>query len=169
MQAVGLENSFWGGYFQLGSPLLRGYKTPANERTDYFTNPDPYAQTTPQDMGMLMEEIYYCAENGGGALPLASEGRITQHECELMSKNKIGVLIQAGVPSGTIVAHKHGWAYEYRDGYIHTIGDAALVFTPETDYALSIFVYHPVQAVFNTVNRLFADLSSGVYNYYNYR
>jgi hypothetical protein len=86
---------------------------------------------------------------------------------QYLADNKIGVLIQAGVPAGTIVAHKHGWANESDDGYIHTIGDVALVFTPGGDYVLTIFVHHPIQAVFDPVNLLFANLSSSVYNYFN--
>ena len=65
------------------------------------------------------------------------------------------------------VAHKHGWAYEVDDGYIHTIADAGIVYTPGGDYVLSIFAYHPVQAVFEPVNQLFAKLSQAVYSYYN--
>lgn len=168
---LGIENTFWGGYFTPGSPLLRNYSTPANQRTDYTTDPDRYAQTTPEDMGVFLEEIYYCAENNGGAIPLVFAGAVTQNECKMMidylSKNKIGVLIQAGVPSTAIIAHKHGWAYEVQDGYIHTIADSAVVYTPEANYILSIFMYHPVQAIFPVVNELFANISSAAYNYYN--
>jgi len=171
MQKLGLENTFWAGFFATGSPLLQRYKTPANQRTDYITEPDEYAQTTPADMGYLLEDIYFCAENNGGSLIAAFGDQITQNECKLMVQylalNKIGVLIQAGVPGGTTVAHKHGWAYEVDDGYIHTIGDAALVYTPGGDYILTIFVHHPVQAVFDPVNILMANISSAVYNYFN--
>ena len=171
IKALGVQNTFWGGYFTPGSPLLQAFTTPANQRMDYVTDPDRYAQTTPEDMGILLEEIYYCAASNGGSIPIVFGGSVTQAECKLMidylSKNKIGVLIQAGVPSTTVVAHKHGWAYEVQDGYIHTIADSAIVYTPKADYVLSIFMYHPVQAIFPVVNELFANLSSAVYNYYN--
>lgn len=170
MQTLGLENTFWGGYFYLGAPLLQRYETPANTRTDVNTDPDIYNQTTPLDMGMLLEDIYQCSELGGGALVAAYPGEITSQECELMitymARNQIAVLIQSGVPSGTTVAHKHGWANEV-DGLLHTIGDAALVFTPGGNYVLTIFVYHPVQAVFDPVNALFGELSRATYNYFN--
>jgi beta-lactamase class A len=107
---------------------------------------------------------------GGGALIAAFPDEITQQECELMitylARNQIAVLIQSGVPSGTVVAHKHGWANE-EDGLLHTIGDVAIVYSPGGDYVLTIFVHHPVQAVFDPVNELFAELSGAVYNYYN--
>ena len=35
MFALGLQNTYWAGYFKLGSPLLQAYKTPANQRTGY--------------------------------------------------------------------------------------------------------------------------------------
>jgi beta-lactamase class A len=170
MQTLGLENTFWARHFYLDAPMLQRYETPANQREDIDTDTDDSLETTPADMGMLMEDIYHCAEQGGGALIAAFEDEITQEECELMitylARNQIAVLIQSGVPSGTTVAHKHGWATE-DDGYIHTFGDVALIYTPGGNYVLSIFVHHPVQAVFDPVNALFADLSQAAYNYFN--
>ncbi len=119
---------------------------------------------------MLMEDIYLCAERNGGTLIAAFPGEITQAECRLMvtylSRNQIAVLIQAGVPSGTTVAHKHGWAVE-NDGYIHTFGDTAIIYSPGGDYVLTIFLHHPVQAVFDPVNVLFSSLSEATYNFFN--
>ncbi|QRN83989.1 serine hydrolase [Chloroflexota bacterium] len=170
MRTLGLDNTFWGAYFYLGAPPLQLYTTPANSRDDVDTGPDAFLQTTTADMGMLLEDIYQCQTYDGGALIAAFPGEISQQECDLMvtylARNQIAVLIQAGVPSGTTVAHKHGWANE-TDGLLHTIGDVALVYTPGGDYALSIFVHHPVQAIFDPVNELFAQLSQAVYNYFN--
>jgi hypothetical protein len=170
MAQLGLDNTFWAGHFYVGAPLLRSFETPANQRTDIDTGPDRYNQTTAADMGMLMEDIYLCAELAGGSLIAAFPGEITQDKCRLMidimALNKIGVLIQAGVPSGTTVAHKHGWAIE-TDGLVHTYGNAALLYTPGSNYVLTIFAHHPVQAVFDPVNALFANISSAVYNFFN--
>jgi len=170
MQRLGLKNTFWAGHFYFGAPQLQIFQTPANQREDINTDPDTYNQTTPAEMGMLLEDIYHCSERSGGALIAAFPNEITQQECELMitylSLNQIAVLIQAGVPSGATVAHKHGWANE-NDGLLHTIGDVAIVYTPRDDYVLSIFVHHPVQAVFDPVNILFADLSRATYNFFN--
>lgn len=171
MQTLGLENTFWAGHFYFDAPILQLYATPANTREDIDTEPDRYDQTTPADLGMLMEDIYQCSEYGGGALIAAYPDEITQDECDLMitymARNQIAVLIQAGVPSGTTVAHKHGWAVEDQDGLMHTMGDVALVYTPGGNYVLSIFVHHPVQTVFDPVNALFSELSAAVYNYFN--
>ena len=55
MQTLGLKNTFLGGYFYAGAPLLEVYNTPANERTDISTDPDPYSQTTPSEIGLLLK------------------------------------------------------------------------------------------------------------------
>jgi hypothetical protein len=47
------------------------------------------------------------------------------------------------------------------------MGDSGIVYTPGGDYILSIFVYQPVQVIFDYANLLFANLSASVYNYYN--
>ena len=170
MQKIGLENTFIAGYFEPGSPLLRRVYTSANQRTDINTDPDDYNQTTPSDMGMLLADMYQCAESGGGALVAAFPTQITQEGCQQMVsflvQNKIGVLIEAGVPEGTQVGHKHGWV---SDGFgtIHNVSDAAIVYTPGGDYVLTIYAYHPVQAVWDPTSALFAEISQAVYNYFN--
>ena len=170
MQRLGLENSFWAGHFYVGAPLLRRFETAANQRTDVDTRPDIYNQTTAADMGMLMEDIYRCAEQNGGSLLAAFPDELTQQKCQTMvdflALNRIGVLIQAGIPAGNTVAHKHGWATEL-DGLVHSYGNSAIIYTPATDYVLTIFVYHPVQAVFDPVNALMAEISSAIFNFFN--
>ena len=171
MKALGLKNTFLAGMFYNGAPLLNRFSTPANSRTDTFTNPDPYNQTTPVEIGLLLNDIYECAQNGGGSFAAAFPGEISQNECKtmitLLTQNHIGVLIEAGVPEGTKVAHKHGWSVDPIDGLMHTVADAALVYTPGGNYILTIFIHNDAQIVWDNANRLFADLSSAVYNYFN--
>ena len=170
LKALGLQNTFLAGYFYPGAPLLQRFKTTANSRTDVVTSPDAYNQTTPAEMGMLLDDVYECSETGGGALVAVFDGEISQSECKQMitylEMDRIGVLIQGGLPDGARVAHKHGWITD-SDGYIHTIGDAAIVYSPRGNYVLSIFMNHPTQLVWESANLLFAKLSSAVYNYYN--
>jgi len=66
MQSLGLDNTFLAGQFYSGAPLLQVFQTPANQRTDISTDPDIYNQTTPSDIGMLMEDIYQCTQRGEG-------------------------------------------------------------------------------------------------------
>lgn len=170
LQALGLQNSFLAGFFYPGAPLLQRINTPANQRNDVLAGPDPYNQTTPTEMGMLLEDIYYCSETGGGTFAAAFPGEITQSECRQMISylvmNRIAVLLQAGLPEGTRIAHKHGWIIE-NDGLMHTISDAGLVYTPGGNYVITVFMYHPVQMLFDQANRMVAEISQVVYNYFN--
>ncbi|MEK6220615.1 MAG: class A beta-lactamase-related serine hydrolase [Chloroflexota bacterium] len=170
MRAIGLNNTFLAGHFRLGSPLLQKIDTPANSRTDVFTDPDLYNQTTLSDIGMLLADIYQCSQNGGGALAAVFPGEITQAECKemvnLLTRNFVPFLIPAGAPEGTQVAHKHGWVSDLT-GAIRTIGDAGIVFTPSGNYVLVIYFYHPTQLVWDPISTLISDLSRIIYNYYN--
>ena len=169
MTALGLENTFLAGQFYPGAPLLAIFQTPANQRFDVNTDPDIYNQTTPSDIGMLLEDIYQCSQFGGGTLVAVFPGEITQIECRTMivflTRNKLGSLIEAGVPDGTRVAHKHGWVTLF--GIMNTLGDAGIVYTPAGDYVLVIFLHQPVQLLWDPASQLVADLSQAIYNFFN--
>ncbi len=170
LELLGFENTFLAGYFYPGAPLLRRIQTPANNRGDVDTNPDIYNQTTAVEMGMLLGDIYQCSSQDGGSLKAVFENQVTQDECqkmiEFLLRNRIGVLIQAGLPEATQLAHKHGWITE-SDGLIHAISDAGIVYTSGGNFTLVIFMYHPVQLIFDNANYVMAQLSSAIYNYYN--
>lgn len=171
MQDLGLPNTFLAGYFYFGAPLLKSFSTPANQRTDVSTSPDSYNQTTPSEMGMLLSDIYQCSQNGGGTFAAVFPGQIMQNECRQMinylAMDKIGVLLQAGLPEGTQFAHKHGWVTDPTDGVIHTISDAGIVYSSGGNYILSVYLYHPTQVLWDQANLMVAKLSLTVYNYYN--
>lgn len=167
MQALGLESTFIDMYFAPGSiPLHSAIITPSNSRVDISTDPDNYSQTSPSEMGLLLEDIYMCAQTGGGSLVAAFPGQIDQAVCQQMiqhlQEDKLGALIQGGVPEGTIVAHKHGW-----DINMNQFSDAGIVYTPGGNYVLAIYVYHPQQALWDVVSPLYAELSRAIYNYFN--
>jgi hypothetical protein len=171
MKAVGLDNTFLAGFFEPGSPLMQRFTTPANSRSDIYTDPDPYNQTTASDMGMLLVDIYQCAENGGGALVAAFPEKMDRAVCQqiinYLVQDKIGVLIEAGVPEGTQVAHKHGWVVDVGTGYMKNVSDAGIVYSPGGNFVISIYSYHPTQIVFDKANAMFANLAQAVYNFYN--
>ncbi len=170
MAALGLDNTFMAGYFYAGAPLLQGFQTPGNTRLDINTNPDPYNQTSTSDIGMLLVDIYECAQSGGGTLIALWGGAITQQECQTMItylvRNKLPSLLTAGLPEGTQIAHKHGWVTNGAS-VINTIGDAGIIYTPGGNFVMVVYVYHPVQLFFNEINELVAKLAESVYNYYN--
>ncbi len=101
------------------------------------TNPDPYAQTTAQDIGLLLTSIYDCANFDSGLRAIYPDD-ITQNECrqmiEVMSGNRIDRLIELGLPPATRFAHKNGWGVE-------TSADAGIVYSPGGDYVISIFTW----------------------------
>jgi beta-lactamase class A len=170
LRQLGIENTYIAGYFKEGAFLLENISTPANSRTDVSTNPDAYNQVTPSDIGTILEDLYQCAETGGGALVAAFPGKIEKAAClemiEFLKQDRIGVLIEAGVPEGTQLAHKHGWI-SGPSGIIQNISDAAIVYTPGGNYILAIYVYHPVQAIWEPVSEMIAKISEASYNYFN--
>ena len=170
LESLGFQNTFIAGYFYIGAPLLQRISTPANQRTDINTFPDAYNQTTPAEIGMLLDDIYQCAGSGGGTLSAVFPGEVVQAECRLMinylTENRIALLLQAGLPDGTRFAHKHGWTVG-GDGLIHTMSDAGIVFSPGGDYVVVIFLYDPNQLVFDPANELVGEMSSVIYNYFN--
>ncbi len=171
LQKMGYESTFMAGFFYPGAALLRDYDTPANSRTDVSADPDRYNQTTPVEAGMLLNDLYQCASTGGGTFAAVFPGQISQPECRLMisylTKNRIAVLIEAGVPEGVQVAHKHGWLTDTADGLIHTISDAAIVYTPGGNFIFVIYLYDQEQLLFDPANALVASITQSIYNYYN--
>jgi beta-lactamase class A len=169
MRLLGLQNTFLGGYFTYGSPLLEVFSTPANQRTDVSTDPDPYSQTTPSDMGMLLEDIYQCSQTGGGALTAVFSGEVTQTEClnmiNYLLENRLPMLLTAGLPEATPIAHKHGWVTT--NGVILTISDAGIIYSPGGNYILVVELYHPEQLLWDPASALVAELSKAAYNYFN--
>jgi len=137
--------------------------TAANSRTDITTHPDSTMQTTPLDMGLLLEMIYQCSQ-GGGALLAAYSDSLTVDECnqmvEWMNMNRIDSLIEVGVPVGTRVAHKPGFSGD-------THADAAIVFGPSSDFVLVVFLYRPQWLEWNESAPLIADIATATYNYFN--
>lgn len=163
MSALGLTSTFMAGYYDdLRDPAPP--QTPANTRTDLNTHADRYMQTTASDMGALLVNIYQCAKTGGGAFQAVWPSKLTTTECQTMldylARNKIGVLIEGGVPEGITVAHKHGWIGD-------TNGDAGIVFSPGGDYVLSVFLWHELYLNWDISSPLMAEISRAVYNYFN--
>jgi hypothetical protein len=70
------------------------------------------------------------------------------------------------VPEGTQIAHKHGWI-SGPSGIIQNISDAGIIYTPGGNYVLVVYVYHPVQAVWEPVSGMITQISQAVYNYFN--
>ena len=170
MRALGYQNTFLAGYFYAGAPLLQRFSTPANSRTDVYLDPDFYNQTVPSEIGDLLTRVYHCAHSESGSENGLFDGQVSPSECQTMldmlGQNKIGALIEAGLPPEASAAHKHGWTSDL-DGLLHTMSDAGIVSTPGGDYVLIIFINSSRQLIFDKGNWLFARLSQVIYNAFN--
>ena len=122
-------------------------------------------------MGTLFADVYQCAQNNGGALVAAFPDKMSPATCQLlidfMAQDKLGSLIQGGVPDGTLVPHKHGYVPDSSDGVVRDTSDVAIVYTPGGNFVLSIYSYHPVNNVWEIINPLIGNLTKAVYNYFN--
>jgi len=166
MQRLGLVNTYISGLLDVLGAVLVPLGTPANSRTDLNTQPDPFNQTTAEDMGSLLTMIYQCSQNKG-SLMAAFPNQFTPQECrtmiDLLTQNEVGpIFISGGSPDG-VVAHKHGWDRLP----LTNVADAALVFTPGGDYVLTIFIHHPDTMGFEDANRLIISVARATYNYFN--
>lgn len=166
MQRLGLVNTFIVLPYDSDPPAgTTRPSTPANSVEELRTSPNPYIQTTAEDIGTLLSMLYYCAEGNGGALLAVFEGDVTQTECQtilaFMLQNKIGSLIEEGIPPEMAVAHRHGWISD-------THGDAGIVFSPGGDYVIVQFLYKPDWLEWEISSPLLANLSRATYNYFNF-
>jgi hypothetical protein len=69
-----------------------------------------------------------------------------------MEQNKIGSLLEEGLPPGTLLAHRHGWISD-------THADAGIVFTPAGDYVIVEFLYKPDWLEWELSSPLLSDVS----------
>ncbi len=166
MQRLGLENTFIvTPYEEPDRPGRETLSTPANSRIDINTNPDPTMQTTAEDIGTLLAMIYHCSKDGGALLAIYP-GQLTPTECQsiidVLSKNQEGNLIRFGVPEGTVVSHKHGWA-----GNTH--GDAGIVYSPGGDYVIVEYLTQPHTdwLVHEFSFPILRSVSQAIYNFIN--
>lgn len=168
LREVGLDSSYIVAWYRPPPIPIPGasLRTPANQRTDINTRPNQLNQTTASEVGFLLADLYACAE-GGGALLAAFPDQMKPEECvkilSLLSQNRIGWLLQASVPDGTRVAHKHGWTQSPLD----FISDAGIVYSPGGDYVISIFMWDDTDMIWEPTAALFAQLGRAVYNYFN--
>ena len=166
MSELGLINTFIvAPYDQDPRRNKQTLETPANTAADLQTQPDPLMQSTAADLGSLLNMLYDCGMTGGGTFLAVYPDKISQSEClyllDQMAENKIGSLLEEGVPPETIVAHKHGWVSD-------THGDAGIFFTPNGDYIVVMLMYQQDWLEWSESSPLIADVSRATYNYFNF-
>lgn len=166
MQRLGLANTFIMAPYDGAMPAGKQTpETPGNSVEGLRTAPSPTMQTTAEDIGTLLSMIYYCATGEGGAIVAAFPAEDWQREClemlDYMERNKIGSLIEEGIPSNVTIAHRHGWT-----GDTHV--DAGIVFSPGGDYVIVVIMYRPEWLEWELSAPLIADVSRAAYNYFNF-
>jgi len=171
-QYLGAKNTYLSAPFitgeanqQLGSIAA----PPTSPNPNYNTQPDPFNQTTAEDLGSLFGLVYDCAKYNGGLMSAYPNGEFNQIECrrmlELMSGLKLQRLLEGGTPPNTRIAYKNGWVGE-------VTGVAGVVFPPNgRDYVISIFIWEDTGARgFQDYVRLWPiieDISRATWNYFS--
>lgn len=168
-QYIGAKNTYITAPFFLGvagQQLGSIAAPPTSPNPNFNTNPDPFNQTTAEDMGTLFNLIYDCAEYGSGLITSYPEGQVTQQECrqmlELTSANNLERLLQGGLPEDVRISHKNGWIFD-------TVGDAGVVYSPNgRDYVISIFLWEETEFQdYEKLWPLIEEISRATWNYFN--
>jgi uncharacterized protein YraI len=165
LSQLGLERTFIFTPFA-NDPFITP-QAPLTRQTDadqVSAQPDPFNQLTVEEVGALLNGMYQCAYNSSGLLLETFPDQFTPNECRqmlsVMNNNRIGTLLESGVPANVPIAHKHGWIDD-------THGDAAVVFSPGGAYVLAAVMHGPVWLNFEQSAPLIEEISRVVYNYFN--
>ncbi len=167
-QYLGVRNTYISAPLYLGgNQVLGSIPAPQTHPNPQFnTGPDPYNQTTTEDLGTLFSLIYDCANYGSGLMAADPNGDYTQTECkqmlELMSDNDLGRLLQGGIPKGTRISHKNGWLED-----VH--GDAGIVYPPNGhNYVIAVFVWKNTNFFsYSEAWPLIEGISRATWNYFS--
>ena len=166
---LGARNTYISAPFDLGieGQVLGSNPIPQTHPNPRFnTDPDPYNQTTAEDLGTLLMMIYDCATQGSGLVTAYPDGAYNQTECQqmlqVMSANDLERLLQAGIPAGVRIAHKNGWLEN-----VHA--DAGIVFPPNgRNYIITAFVWEAGEFFdYNRAWPLIEEISRAAWNYFS--
>ncbi len=169
VQYLGARNTYITAPFVLGveGETLGSIAAPqTSPNPNYNTDPDPYNQTTPEDLGTLLNMVYDCANYGSGLMAAYPDGEFTQNECrqmiELMSGNDLLRMLQGGIPADARISHKNGWLQN-----VH--GDAGIVYPPNgRNYVIAVYVWEEGEFFsFQRAWPLIEGISRATWNYFD--
>ncbi len=164
-RSIGLVNTFMQSGFD--APSRAPLPTPANQRTDWNTNPDSNLQSTPFEMGQILSAIYECTQDTG-ILRTTYPNELTPEECRqilfYMTHDQFQELVWGGLPDvkNTWIVHKHGFAYESHS-------DLALVWGPTGPYVISIFLHRAGWMDWGTSNSNMAAISRLTWRFFEFQ
>lgn len=161
-KTLGMRNTFMAAPYDRKLAVAPRIVTEANSRTDLNTQPDPYMQTTPRDIGSSLQMLVACSQ-GGGTLIAAYGDEIAPAECQqaldFMALNEMTELLVGGLPPGVKAVHKHGYVPD-------THGDVAAIWSPAGPYVLVVFLYRPVWLEWHISNSTMQDLARATWNFF---
>ncbi|MGQ9489373.1 MAG: serine hydrolase [Anaerolineae bacterium] len=161
-KTLGMRNTFMAAPYDRKLAIAPRIVTEANSRTDLNTQPDPYMQTTPREIGSALQMLVACSQ-GGGTLIAAYGDKITPAECQqaldFMALNEMTELLVGGLPPGVKAVHKHGYVPD-------THGDVAAIWSPAGPYVLAVFLYRPVWLEWHISNPTMQDLARATWNFF---
>lgn len=171
-QELGLQHTYQNMPYEAREYLVnvRGIKIkrgPAVEGPEPYTDADPVLRTTPYEMASIFLMIEQCS-NGKGIL-LEKFDTLNAARCLEMVKrleqNGDKTRMVAGLPVGTVVAHKSGWIEDMQ-------ADVGIVRSPGGNYLTAIYVYKDIRGT-NTfltdrvATPVISAFSRLIYSYYN--
>ena len=161
LKRMGLVSTFLAQPFdQTTTPTQ--FITPGNTRTDVNASPDANAQSTPAEVGVVLEMLEQCHANTG-ALPLVFAGEFTAARCDqilsTLASNNANVLIAANTPGATVI-HRQTW-----DAKDH--GDAALVTSPGGTYVIVVILHGSADLNWADTSQVVGDIARATYGYFN--
>ncbi len=165
MQNIGLGDTFiMREYVTIPGEEPPGGGTVTTTADQVTTQPDIYNQVTASDLGWLLASMYTCAENETGLLveryPDVFNAQVCRKMLYAMDANEIGVFLEAGVPAGSGVVHKHGWISD-------THGDAGIVIGPNGAYVFVATLYAEDWLEFDQSAPVIGELARMTWNAFN--
>ncbi|HSH82508.1 MAG TPA: serine hydrolase [Herpetosiphonaceae bacterium] len=138
---------------------------PAREGKAPYTAADGYLRTTPGEMGRLFVMLDECARGTGPLLEKVG-GKLTGDLCREMiawlQQPHDAERMVAGLPAGTVVAHKGGWISDMQS-------DVGIVESPGGRYVAAIYTWRDgyVTDIHATPSPYLGDFSHTIYTFFN--
>lgn len=169
---LGLQHTYQNMPYEARDYLvnIRGIKIkqgPPVEGPEPYTDADPVLRTTPYEMSSIFLMIEQCSKGKG--ILLEKFKTLNPKRCsemiERLKQNDDKTRMVAGLPSGTVAAHKSGWIEDMQS-------DVGMVYSPGGNYLTAIYVYKDIRGT-NTyladevATPWIAAFSRLIYSYYN--
>lgn len=159
---LGLRNTFLAQPF-FSSARPPNIITPANARGDINASPDPNAQSTVADAGVLLEMLWQCSRDEGPMKLAFDDTPFTTEKCkavlDAVASSPFNGLIKAGSGNAQ-VAQRMNW-----DPNNH--GASALVQAGERSYVVSVLLHSPSALDWANTSPIITDIARLAAGFFN--